>query len=88
MNDFSQKQFSQHTVTHFDTDPPLVIVYRTNWIPPPWTLCSFITYLSFLSKTSISIKLGHVYLAKFLLSSPSRLKQTSVIAARQLKLFN
>ena len=52
------------------------------------TLCSFITYISFLSKTSISIKLGHVYLAKFLLSSPSRLKQTSVIAARQLKLFN
>ena len=24
MNDFSQKQFSHHTVTHFNTDPPLV----------------------------------------------------------------
>ena len=23
MNDFSQKQFSHHTVTHFNTDPPL-----------------------------------------------------------------
>ena len=22
MNDFSQKQFSHHTVTHFNTDPP------------------------------------------------------------------
>ena len=26
MNDFSQKQFSHHTVTHFNTDPPLVIL--------------------------------------------------------------
>ena len=24
MNDFPQKQFSHHTVTHFNTDPPLV----------------------------------------------------------------
>ena len=24
MNDFPQKQFSHHTVTHFNTDPPLL----------------------------------------------------------------
>ena len=26
MNDFSQKQFSHHTVTHFNTDPPLLVI--------------------------------------------------------------
>ena len=52
------------------------------------TLCSFITYISFLTKTSLSIKLRHVYLAKILLSSPSRFTQNSVIATRQIKLFN
>ena len=52
------------------------------------TLCSFITYISFLTKTSLSIKLRHVYLAKIWLSSPPRLTKTSVIATRQIKLFN
>ena len=52
------------------------------------TLCSFITYISFLTKTSLSIKLRHVYLAKIWLSSQTILTQNSVTTARQIKLFN